>query len=116
VGEVIRCTDKLGNDVVLTDEDIARIAAKRGDDVGSFLNEIRGTLEAPTVVYKGRFEDSRVFYGKDRLSDDSLYRGCYIAVIVRYSSHGGSVRTVYFPFNIAGNLGEICYIDPKLGR
>jgi hypothetical protein len=107
LGEVLRVTDQWGDEIVLTEEDIQRIDAKRGDDIGRYLDEIRKTLESPSVVYEGRYADSKVFYGKDLLPENSPFRGCYVAVIVRYSTVPASIRTVYFPFNIAGKLGKL---------
>jgi hypothetical protein len=116
VAEVFRVTDKCGDAVVLTDEDIARISAKRGDDIAKYVGEIAGTLVDPTAVYEGAYADSKVFYGKGKLPEDSPFRGCYVAVIVRYSSEPASVRTVYFPSRMSGQLGTLCYLDPKAGR
>ena len=76
----------------------------------------RERLTSPTVVYEGRYADSKVFYGKNLLDDSSLYRGCYVAVIVRYSSQPATIRTVYFPFNIEASLGNLLYLDPAAGR
>ena len=110
---VLKVTDQWGDEIVLTEEDVARIDAKRGDTIGRYLAEIRGTLADPDVVYEGRYEDSKVFYGRDRLPDDSRFRGCYVAVIVRYSTKPASVRTVYFPFNISGALGRLLFLRRK---
>jgi hypothetical protein len=110
---ILKVTDQWGDEIVLTEEDIARINAKRGDEIGRYLDEIRGTLEDPDVVYEGRYEDSKVFYGKERAPADSPFGGCYVAVIVRYSSEPASVRTVYFPFNISGALGRLLFLRRK---
>lgn len=112
MSELARVTDRWGDEIVLTQEDVRRIDAKRGDDIAVYLEEIRGTLERPDVVYEGGYADSKVFYGKDRLPESSPFRGCYVAVIVRYRSQPASVRTVYFPFNISGRLGKLLYLDP----
>jgi len=73
--EVLRVTDPWGDEIVLTEEDVARIDAKRGDDIGEYLDAIRPTLEHPNVVYEGRYLDSKVFYGRDLLPDSSPFRG-----------------------------------------
>ena len=104
--ELLRVTDQWGALIVLTEEDVERISAKRGDAIGSYLDEIRETLERPHVVYEGRHADSKVFYGKDLL-DGSPYRGCYLAVIVRYVNVPATIRTVYFPYDISGSLGAL---------
>ena len=110
LSELLLVTDPWGAEIVLTRKDVDRIRAKRGDDIAAYLSEIRATLQAPSVVYEGRYADSKVFYGRDLLSSGSLYRGCYVAVIVRYDSVPASVRTVYFPFNIEANLGKLLHI------
>lgn len=108
---MLRVTDRWGDEIVLTEEDVVRIDAKRGDDIGDYLDEIRTTLEHPNVVYEGRYADSKVFYGRDLLPDSCPFRGCYVAVIVRYRDVPASVRTVYFPVNIAASLGTLLYAD-----
>lgn len=110
LSELLRVTDPWGDEIILTQKDVDRITAKRGDNIAAYLSEIRTTLQAPSVVYEGRYVHSKVFYGQDLLSSDSPYRGCYIAVIVRYDSVPASVRTVYFPFNIEANLGKLLHI------
>lgn len=114
MAELFRVTDRFGDEIVLTEEDVTRIDAKRGDDIASYCDEIRGTLTQPSSVWGGRWKDSKVFYGKDRLPEMCPFRGCYVAVIVRYSSVPASIRTVYFPFEMSGQLGDLLYIDPEL--
>jgi hypothetical protein len=114
--DVLRVTDQWGDEIVLTEEDVARIDSKRGDDIALYAEEIESTLVRPSAVWEGRWADSKVFYGKDRLPDNCPFRGCYVAVIVRYLSVPASVRTVYFPFNMTGHLGNLLYLDPDMGR
>ena len=107
---ILEATDPWGEKIVLTEEDIARIDAKRADDIGRYLDEIRETLEDPDAVFEGRYEDSKVFYGRDRLPSSTPFGRCYVAVIVRYSTQPASVRTVYFPLNMSGALGTLIHI------
>lgn len=111
-GEVFRVTDRWGDEIVLTEKDWQRIKAKR-PGVDGYVEHVRQTLEAPNMVWEGRYEDSRVFYRKGLLDDDPNYTACYVAVIVRYPSDGGNatIRTVYFPFYVQGALGKLLYAN-----
>jgi hypothetical protein len=110
---VLRVTDRWGDEIVLTDEDIARIDSKHGDDITPYLPQVRTTLERSNPVWEGRYVDSKVFYGKGLMPNESPFRGCYVAVIVRYSSVPASVRTVYFPGEMRGKLGRLIYWNPN---
>ena len=106
--DVFSVTDRWGDEVVLTQEDWDRIVAKR-PDVAQYQNEVRRTLEEPNVVYEGRWPSTKVFYAKDLLG--SPFRGCYVAVAVRYCQHPATIRTVYFPFNIEAKLGTLLHAE-----
>ena len=68
--EIFRVTDRWGDLIVLTKQDWERITAKR-PGVDGYLEHVRQTLEHPSMVYGGRFENSKVFYGKGLLDDDA---------------------------------------------
>ena len=106
--EIFRVTDRWGDLIVLTREDRDRIVAKR-PDVQPFVGEVRRTLEAPNVVFEGRWPTTKVFYGKDLLP--APFWGCYVAVAVRYTAHPATIRTVYFPFNIEARLGRVLHAE-----
>jgi len=110
--EIFRVTDKWGGEIVLTEEDWARITAKR-PGVEGYVDHVRQTLEAPNMVWEGRYEDSKVFYRKGLLDEDPLYKSCYVATVVRYPPDAGSatIRTVYFPFYVQGALGKLLHAD-----
>ena len=105
--EVFRVTNKWGGAIVLTQKDWDRIKEKR-PGVDGYAEHVRKTLEDPNMVFEGRHEDSKVFYGKGLLDDDRDYTACYVAVIVRYPPDGapGTIRTVYFPFHVQAALGN----------
>ncbi len=73
------------------------------------MNEVQRTLQHPNAVYEGRWPETKVFYAKDLLGHS--FRGCYVAVAVRYSQQPASIRTVYFPFNIEARLGRLLHLD-----
>jgi hypothetical protein len=64
--EIFKVTDRWGDEIVLTRKDWSRITAKR-PGVEGYLAHVRQTLERPNMVYEGRYEDSKVFYGKGLL-------------------------------------------------
>jgi hypothetical protein len=105
---IFSVTDRWGKEIVLTEEDWGRLTQKR-PDVAGYLEEIQRTLEAPNVVFEGRWPETKVFYAKDLLG--SPFWGCYVAVAVRYTPQPASIRTVYFPFNIEAKLGRVLYAD-----
>jgi hypothetical protein len=110
--EIFRVTDKLGEVVVLTKQDWDRITAKR-PDVSGHEDDVRETLESPTMVWEGRYADTKVFHKKGLLEDDPLHKACLVAVAVRYPTDGspGTIRTVYFPFHVQGRLGRLLDAD-----
>ena len=106
--EIFRVTDRWGDLIVLTQEDWDRIVAKR-PDVQPYVEEVRRTLEAPNVVFEGRWPGTKVFYGKGLL--DAPFWGCYVAVAVRYIVRPATIRTIYFPFNIQASLGRLLHAE-----
>jgi hypothetical protein len=111
---IFTVTDRWGDEIVLTQEDWDRIVAKR-PGVEDYLGEVRETLESPTrgdpgIVYEGRYMDTKVFYKKGLLEEDPHYKACYVCVVVRYDpGKPGSLRTVYFPYNMQAKLGNLLY-------
>jgi hypothetical protein len=110
--EIFRVVDRWGDEIVLTQRDWDRITTKR-PGVDGYVGQIRETLERPSIVYEGRYEDSKVFYRKGLLDDDPLYRACYVAVIVRYrdGAEPATIRTVYFPFHVQAKLGRLLHAE-----
>lgn len=110
--EIFRVTDKWGDEIVLMQEDWDRITTKR-PGVEGYVEHVRQTLEHPSMVLEGRYEDSKVFYKKGLLDEDPLYKSCYVATVVRYPRGGGvaTIRTVYFPFHVQGALGKVLDAD-----
>jgi hypothetical protein len=112
---IFTVTDRWGDEIVLTQEDWDRIVAKR-PGVEDYVEEVRETLESPTrgdsgIVYEGGYIDTKVFYKKGLLDDDPLYKACYVCVVVRYTpGKPASLRTVYFPYNMQGKLGNVVYL------
>ncbi len=104
--------DRWGEEIALTQEDWSRIVSKR-HDVEGYEEHVRLTLESPTMVWEGGYEDSKVFYKKGLLDEDSRFKACYVAVIVRYSEHGAkaTIRTVYFPYHVQARLGKLLYAE-----
>lgn len=106
--------DKWGDEIALRQEDWDRITSKR-PGVEDYLDEVRKTLEGPTrgepgIVYEGRYVDTKVFYKKGLLDEDPLYTACYVCVVVRYTpGKPATLRTVYFPYNMQGALGNVLY-------
>ncbi len=76
-------------------------------------DHMRQTIERPTIVFEGRYADSKVFYRKGLLDDDPLYKSCYVATIVRYSGgdEPATIRTVYFPFHVQAALGTRLHVE-----
>jgi hypothetical protein len=108
---IFTVTDRWGDEICLTQEDWDRIVSKR-PGVEHYVDQVRLTLQSPNMVYEGRYADSKVFYKRALLDDDPLYKGCYVAVVVRYTEHGpASLRTVYFPYNIQAALGNLLHIE-----
>jgi hypothetical protein len=105
---IFSVTDRWGDEIVLWEEDWARITAKR-PDVAPHVEEVRRTLEKPAVVYEGKWPDSKVFYARDLLRPP--FGDCYVAVVVRYNVRPATLRTVYFPFEIRASLGTLLYIE-----
>jgi hypothetical protein len=111
---IFTVTDKWGDEIVLTQEDWDRIVAKR-PGVEDYLEEVRATLEGPNhdepgAVYEGRYVDTKVFYKSGLLDEDPLYKACFVCVVVRYTpGMAASLRTVYFPYNMQGKLGNVVY-------
>ena len=110
--EIFRVTDHWGDPIVLTRKDWERIMAKR-PDVEGHVDHVRETLERPSMVFEGRYADSKVFYRRGLLDDDPLYKACYVATIVRYpgGSDPATIRTVYFPFHVQAALGNLLYVE-----
>src|SRR5215211_6795090 len=108
---IFKVEDWQGEEICLTQQDWDRIVAKR-PGVEGYVEAIRLTLERPTFVYEGRYADSKVFYKRRLLDNDPLYKGCYVAVVVRYIVGSPcSLRTVYFPYNVQGALGNVLHIN-----
>jgi hypothetical protein len=108
---IFTVTDRWGDEIALWQEDWDRIVRKR-PGVENYQEHVRATLEAPNVVYEGRYVDTKVFYKKGLLDEDPLYKACYVAAAIRYlSGKPGSLRTVYFPYNIQGKLGKLLYSE-----
>lgn len=105
---IFSVTDRWGDEIVLTEDDWKRIVAKR-PDVRPYVEQVRQTLEAPNVVYEGRWRDTKIFYARGLLA--LPFSGCYVAVAVRYSGTRATIRTVYFPFNIEARLGRLLYAE-----
>jgi len=59
--EIFRVTDRWGDLIVLTREDWEGIAAKR-PGVEGYVDHVRQTLEQPSMVFEGRYADSKVFF------------------------------------------------------
>lgn len=110
--EIFRVTDRWGDLIVLTRKDWDRITAKR-PGVEGYVDHVRETLEQPSIVFEGRYGDSKVFYRKGLLEDDPDYKGCYVATIVRYPGGGtaATIRTVYFPFHVQAALGKLLHAE-----
>ena len=110
--EIFRVTDRWGDLIVLTREDWERITAKR-PGVEGYVGHVQRTLERPSMVFEGRYGDSKVFYRKGLLDDDPAYKGCYVAAIVRYTGPGepATIRTVYFPFHVQAALGRLLHAE-----
>lgn len=109
--QIFELDDLWGSRVVLTQEDWNRIVAKR-PGVEAYVGHVERTLRAPSIVFEGRYRDTKVFYGKGLLDEDPLYRGCYVAVVVRYAEReAGSLRTVYFPYNVQAKLGTLLHFE-----
>ena len=110
--EIFRVTDRWGDGIVLTQRDWSRITAKR-PGVEGYVDHVRETLEHPSMVYEGRYHDSKVFYRKSLLDNDPLYTACYVAVIVRYpgGTDPATIRTVYFPFHVQAKLGRLLHVE-----
>lgn len=102
-------TDRWGDQIVLTEEDWDRIVAKRLE-IAPYRDEIQQTLEKPNAVWEGGWVDTKVFYAKDLVTDHP-FRGCYVAVAVRYTSKPASIRTAYLSINMAANLGKLLHFD-----
>ena len=110
--EIFRVTDPWGDLIVLTVGEWERISAKR-PGVEGYVDDVRETLERPSLVFEGRYVNSKVFYREGLLDDDPLYKACYVATIVRYPGGGdtATIRTVYFPFHVQGALGRLLHIE-----
>lgn len=107
---IFSATDPFGEKVVLTEKDWNRIKQKR-PGVDGYQDHVQQTIETPTAVYEGRYDDSKVFYKLGLLEEDRLYKGCYVAVVVRYlKGLDGSVRTVYFPYEMRAALGQVLHL------
>jgi hypothetical protein len=66
------------------------------------------------MVFEGRYPDTKVFFKRRLLDEDPLYKGCYVAVAVRYfNGRPGSLRTVYFPYNVQAALGNVLWMDAE---
>jgi hypothetical protein len=111
--ELFRLTDQFGDEIVLTDADWQRIARKH-PEIEPYISEVESTLRDPDVVYEGRYTDSKVFYGKSRVTHRP-FGGCYLAVVVRYSTQPASIRTAYLPEHIEASLGTLLHIKPVRG-
>lgn len=109
--DLFSVTDFNGDAIVLTEKDWNRIVAKRLE-VEPYVDEIRRTLQDPDVVYEGGTSDTKVFYGKDLLTDYP-FRGCYVAVAVRYRNQPASIRTAYLAREMRANLQQLLYIKPR---
>jgi hypothetical protein len=110
--EIFRVIDRWGDEIVLTQGDWDRLTAKR-PGVDGYADHVRATLERPSIVFEGRYVGSKVFYRAGLLDDDPLYRGCYVAAVVRYPTgdEPATVRTVYFPFNVQARLGRLLHAE-----
>ena len=90
--EIFRVTDPWGDLIVLTVGDWERISAKR-PGVEGYVDHVRETLERPSLVFEGRYVNSKVFYREglldERCTSRSTSRERWAGFSTSSVEHGG---------------------------
>lgn len=99
------CTER----IVLRDSQW-RHTIRRHPEMTPYMNEVRLTLEDPRAVYETYDLKPTLAYYKRNLIDDPPYRGCYVAVFVRYKMSPAHVWTAYLPSHTSSNPGNLLHL------
>jgi len=76
------------------------------------MEKVRPTLANPNLVYETiHRKPTRAYYARGLIDDDPLYKGCYVAVFVRYTMEKPCVWTAYLPSRLSANPGTLIYAD-----
>lgn len=112
MAELFRIRDPFGDEIVLTEEKWAYICGKH-PAIARLLSQVQRTLERPEVVYEGRLaSNSKVFYKGGEIVD-GLERGCWVVVVVRYTSQPAIVSTAYPARHMEGSLGNVLKMEHR---
>lgn len=74
-----------------------------------FLDQVKATVVRPSCIIESRHVKPTFVYYARGLIDDPPYRGCYVAVFVRYAMEPSEVWTAYLPTRIAANSGKLIF-------
>jgi hypothetical protein len=109
-GIIFSVKDRWGYEVVLT-EAAWQHATKRHPELIGNESLIECAVMMPTLVYETPHKrPSKGFYAKGLLGDPP-FRGCYVAVFVRYTTNPAVVVTAYFVRRLSANPGKLLHAD-----
>jgi hypothetical protein len=77
-------------------------------EMESRVEKVRATLLDPNLIYETPYHETRAYYARG-LIDDPPYKGCYVAVFVRYALERPSVWTAYLPSHLSQNPGTLLF-------
>jgi hypothetical protein len=86
-------------------------AVEKHPEVAPYLDLVRQTLEAPSMIYdKLASKPTIAFYAQGLIHDNPRYRDCYVCVFVRSEEKPPCVCTVYLPSRLSKNPGKLLYL------
>jgi hypothetical protein len=95
------------DEIVLT-PDRWNHACDRHLEVAPFIEEVRQALETANLVYETPHKKpTHAYYKRELLTHVPRFRGCYVAVYVRYTMQPAQVWTVYLPTHLSRNPGRL---------
>jgi len=80
-------------------------------EVAPYMQQVEQTLVRPHLVYETTYKKpTRAYYARG-LIEDYPYRGCYVAVFVRYKLERPCVCTAYLPAHLSANPGTLLHAE-----
>lgn len=102
---------KYCGEVILTPDRWAHVL-KYHPEVGPYVDAVRLTVEEPWAVYETpNKRPTYAYYRRELITDDPRFKGCYVAVFVRYRMQPAQVWTVYLPTHLSSNPGKLIHLQ-----
>ena len=87
-------------------------ACDRHPEIAPFIEQVQQALERPNLVYETPHKSpTYAYYKRELLTHIPRFRGCYVAVYVRYTMQPAQVWTAYLPTHLSGNPGRLVRAD-----